>query len=397
LPGGAAFCDGCGARIEVAIAPEPARARVGLAPAGHGMPVCLRCGSIAPAELAACATCSGPIGSSAGAVPKVPSDHWVRCVADVTCRSCGKRSPMEALDVDDTITCGTCHQIQAFDATVWEEALAHAHGVGDLAGSPLARNPYATIGVSKSSSTIELTGMTIERGVMKTRNVSLRAAPGHPLCAQCSSPLTVQARGHEAESRCPGCGDRMLHRFPARALQFAPGLVAAIGDELRIDRPTARLDATSAGMVVAVKCPSCGAALHVEEGKPSVQCTYCKTHCRIPHRTMLALKKSGAEAPFWLLFRGPSPKRRELEQPATASVRTDPGVPSSPPTLEALEEPPRPQTPAFRALAWGFQIAIPLAMLALVGVLLFGNVLLKWARGLRSTEGENVAPWAAPG
>ena len=265
----------------------------------------------------------------------------------------------------------------------------------DVGGSVPGGNPFAEIGVSRASATLEATGMSIEGGVMKTRNLALVATPGQPLCGTCGSPLEVEAHGEVARTRCIGCGDRAEYRFPARAKQMAPGLVAAIGDELRVDRPDARLDATSAGMVVAVRCPSCGGGLDIPEGAHSARCTYCGTQCRIPSRTLLALRKSpGEAAPWWVLFRGPSalrdrltrggtvvePDERESDAPAPQYARLKNGKVSLLPMLEAEH------TPAENAIAWALQIAVPLVVLALVGVTMFGPVVLSWAQGRMSKE-----------
>lgn len=386
------------------VAPEPARAlaplaaavptaRPGFVAAGRGMSVCHGCGAAAPTRRSQCAVCGAPIGTSLEAVP--PRDDgccWVQVRTELTCRQCGQRSPLDALDLDGSVTCGSCHSVQAFDTGAWEEALAHAHAVGDLAGPDLdgrnaslgSRNPFSSIGVTHTEASCEITGMTIAGGVMRTRNVTIAAAPGHPLCAQCGSPLSIDARGSEVQSACPGCGDRAHYRFPAQAASMAPGLVAAIGDELRVDRPEARLDATSAGMVIAVRCPSCGAGLEVLDGKHFVTCTYCKTHCRIPSRTLLALKQGGTKAePWWLFFRGPSAKRRELAAPPPPPPRPAPAAKQS---FSMLESAPVDGRAQGNVIAWALQVAIPMVVLALVGALFFGGTLLAWAQGRMSKE-----------
>lgn len=421
LPSLATFCDGCGARVApiaggaapAAFAPAAVAmpsARPGFVAAGRGMAICHGCGAIAPTRTATCGTCHAAIGTSLEAVPpRADGAYWVQVRSELTCRQCGKRSPLDALDLDGSVSCGHCGAAQAFDVDVWRDALAHAHAVGDLAAPELrgregalpGGNPFADVGVTRASATLEATGMSIEGGVMKTRNILLAATPGQPLCTACGSPLDVEAHGDVARTRCVGCGERAEHRFPARARQMAPGLVAAIGDDLRVDRPDARLDATSAGMVVAVRCPSCGAGLDVPEGAHAARCTYCGTQCRIPSRTLLALRKSpGAAPPWWLLFHGSSAMRDRLARGGTVvEVEDDHEEDEAPrprrkrakkhkllPMVETV------RTPAENAVAWALQIAVPLVVLALVGVVAFGPVVLAWAQGRMSKELPGYVP-----
>ncbi|UJR78160.1 double zinc ribbon domain-containing protein [Sandaracinus amylolyticus] len=415
LPSLATFCDGCGARV-APIAAQPAvpavampTARAGFVAAGRGMPICHSCGAIAPTKRSSCGTCGAPIGTSLEAVPpRADGAYWVQVRTELTCRQCGRRSPLDALDLDGTVQCGHCGAAQAFDVDAWSEGLAHAHAVGDLAAPSMrgrdvalpGGNPFADIGDDSAHATLETTGMSIENGVMKTRNLALTAAPGQPLCTSCGCPVDVEVRVDEATTRCVGCGERAQYRFPVRAKNMAPGLVAAIGDDLRVDRPDARLDATSAGMVVAVRCPSCGAGLDVPEGAHAARCTYCGTQCRIPSRTLLALKKSpGAAAPWWMLFRGASALRGRL---ASGGTTVDADELAGDDDDEIEEPQPRrkrkarkhtflpmvdaARTRAEEAVSWALQIAVPLSVLVLVGITLFGHVVLAWAQGRMSKE-----------
>ena len=419
LPSLATFCDGCGARVAPlggagGSAPVGApfaipSARPGFVAAGRGMAICHGCGAIAPTRSSSCGTSRAAIGTSLEAVaPRPDGAYWVQVRTELTCRQCGRRSPLDALDLDGAVSCGHCGAAQAFDAEVWSEALAHAHAVGDLAAPELrgrdgavpGGNPFADLGVTRAAATFEATGMSIEGGVMKTRNLALVATPGQPLCESCGCPVELEAHGEVARTRCVGCGERAEHRFPARAKQMAPGLVAAIGEDLRVDRPAARLDATSAGMVVAVRCPSCGAGLEVPEGAHAARCTYCGTQCRIPSRTLLALRKSpGEAAPWWLLFRGPSALRHRLTQGGTV-VEDDAELTSHAPqhargkvgkirTVPMVETE---RTPLEEAIAWSLQVAVPLIVLAFVGAAFFGPVMLSWAEGRTSTETPALSP-----
>ena len=410
LPSVATFCDGCGARVAefggagpapvIAQAANVPTARPGFVAAGRGMSVCHQCGAIAPTRRSTCEVCSAPIGTSLEAIPaREDGAYWVQIRTELVCRQCGQRSPLDPLESDATVSCGRCGTVQAFDPTAWDGALAHAHAVGDLGGPDLfgknlalgAKNPYADVGVTRAAAEHVESGMTISGGVMQTRNVAISAAPGHPLCSRCGCPIEIEARGNEVASRCRGCGEGGQHRFPVEALAMSTGLVAAIGDELRIDRPTARLDATSAGAVVAVKCPSCGGGLELEGGKHFTVCKYCNTHCRIPQRTLLALHRdAGKPDPWWALFRGPSPARSHLMAEgtmfpvATASDDDEDEEEERPrrkkrnKKLEMIEQPPVSRSPRDEVIAWALQITLPLLMVAIVGAVLHGNTIVKW-------------------
>lgn len=419
LPSIATFCDGCGARVAefagastgaaplIAHAAPVATARPGFVAAGRGMSICHQCGAIAPTRRSSCEVCDTPIGTSLEAIPaRDDGAYWVQVRTELVCRQCGQRSPLDPLESDPTVSCGRCGTVQAFDATAWDGALAHAHAVGDLGGPDLhgknlsvgAKNPFAELGVTRAAAEHLESGMTITGGVMRTRNVAITAAPGHPLCSRCGCPIEIEARGNEVVSRCKSCGEAARYRFPVEVMAMAPGLVTAIGDELRIDRPAAQLDATSAGAVIAVKCPSCGGGLELEGGKHFAICRYCHTHCRIPQRTLLALHRDGGRPdPWWALFRGPSPMRSHLLAegtafPSTASREDDDEDEERPrrrkksKKLAMIEQPETKRSPQGEVVAWALQITLPLLMVAIVGAVLHGNTIVKWVQGIASHE-----------
>ncbi len=399
LPATATFCDGCGARVipfggaSGSIPMATLNARVGFVAGGHGMPVCGSCGAIAIQHRTQCEGCGAPMGESWQSVPaRRDGCAWVRVKTEITCRHCGHRSPLDALDFDGSSTCAACHSVQAFDTSAWNDILAHAHAVADLNGCDLdgrntsiaKNNPYSEIGVSEAYSRIEFTGMKTERGVIRTRHVSTVAAPGHPLCDSCGSPMQVEAQAPVARTHCPGCGERAEYQMPPEAKTMAPGLVLALGESFRIDRPEAKLDATSAGMSIAVRCPNCGATLDLLDGKHFITCMYCKTHCRIPNRTLLAMRRGGDRAtPYWLLFRLPSVKRAQLER-RRQRPQSRPAEEDESPT--PLEQAPFENNPAAELFTWMLQISLPLAVLALVGMMSFTGVVLAWMQGHTSSE-----------
>jgi len=435
LPNGAVFCNLCGAQIDAAAMPPrqaafgrqplaqpqpfaaPSSARPGFVAAGRGMAICHRCGIIAPTKRSTCARCEAPIGTSLEAVPFASDGSlWAQVRCKITCRQCGQPSAIDEPELDGTITCPQCNAMQAFDTSAWEEAFAFAHGVVDLAGPdpegrfptpgrPLTRaNPHSSIGVQHTFGEISLSGMAIEGGVQKTRNLQLACSPGHPLCKKCGCALATQVGRDSLETRCPSCGDGATYSLDGRMPQLTPGLIGAAAEALRSDRREAHLDQTSAGMVISLKCPQCGAGLSVLQGAHSVDCTFCNTSCRVPSRTLLALKKGVSEpAPWWVLFRGPSQKRAQLERGGDdedggaaidieALVRQAQKQGKQKRNLADLlnkggiEPAPSEEEPTSRILRWGVHIAVPLLVLALVALVGYWKILGAWAHGNTSYE-----------
>lgn len=417
LPAHAAFCNACGAALgasapmQALAAPAAPRAmglRPGFVPAGRGMAVCHGCGVVAPTKRNTCSLCERPIGTSIEAVPpRADGCVWAFIRSEMKCRQCGQKAPIDEPDLDGTITCPHCNALQAFDVSAWEEALAHAHAVADLAGpdpegrlptpgvSIAGRSPYTPIGIEKTFATLSLSGMSIEDGVIRTRNLELTAAPGQPLCKKCGSPLDATRSGNDVITRCVGCGESARYANDPRLGDHSSSLVCVVADALRSDKVEARLDQTSAGMVIALKCPSCGGSLTALEGQHFVDCQFCKTSCRIPSRTLLALKK-GKTTPdtWWALFRGPSEKRREIERGGRededededdSSPRARPLAAALPSGGGGLEPPPAVTDPTTAAAQLALHVFLPLVVLALVSVLFYKSF-DNWRQGYLSSE-----------
>lgn len=430
----ASFCNACGAALSPGslmaapqrAAPQAVGLRPGFVPAGRGMAVCHGCGAIAPSKRNTCSLCEKPIGTSIEAVPpRADGCVWAYVRSEMKCRQCGQNAPIDEPDVDGTVTCPHCSAMQAFDVSAWQEALAHAHAVADLSGpdpegrvptpgvSVAGRNPYTPLGIDKTFATLTLSGMSISEGVMRTRNLEVTAAAGQPLCKKCGSPLDASVAGAEVTTRCVGCGDGARYTNDPRIGEHSAALVCVVADALRSDKPEARLDQTSAGMVIALKCPSCGGSLTALEGQHFVDCTFCKTSCRIPSRTLLALKK-GKTTPdtWWALFRGPSQKRREIERGGQRDDDDDDDDQDDDEDSAArrraelvaaararagrggggLESPPAEPERATAAAQLAMHVFLPLVMLVVVAVLFYKSF-DNWRQGYLSTE----VPAAATG
>ena len=175
-------------------------------------------------------------------------------------------------------------------------------------------NPYAAVGNTVTLMRLEGIG---------SNGLAVDAAPGHPVCPACHVPLATSVTGTGAvATQCPRCGDRATYALASIAQQLSPSLVAAIAHEHRTDRPRARTEMTQAG-VIALTCPSCGAPLSLGAGGRLQTCTFCHASCIVPARSF---SQPGQETPapevWWLLFKGASAKRRELEAPTAGTGTT---------------------------------------------------------------------------
>ncbi len=413
LPDNATFCMSCGAALGGGYrAPQAQSAATGIRPgySADGMRICHSCGAIAPTERQSCTICSAAFTRLEERAPERPDGaYWAQLRTELTCRQCGAKSPVDEPEVEGTVTCLACNTVQAFDVGVWKEAFAHAHAVADLAGPSLegrsngdasiaGRNPFLPIGISNTTSTLELTGMTISGGVMRTRNLSVSASPGHPLCGICHTPIEAEVVGTRVSTRCPTCGDRAAYTMPSALTQLHSPLVLTVCDEHRADRPEAKVNATSAGMVVALHCPSCGGAIDVQVGERAATCPFCKTACRIPSRTLLSLKKQNERPrPWWALFRGPSAKRAELED-AGSAVNPFGGESPHAPAVESrgLEDPPKVVSRNARLADRAISIALPLAVFVVVSAVLFAPIIWGWLNGFGSDTPPPPLPFPYP-
>jgi hypothetical protein len=152
-------------------------------------------------------------------------------------------------------------------------------------------------------------------------------------------------------------------------------------------------------MVAALHCPSCGGAIDVQMGERSATCPFCKTACRIPSRTLLSLKKSNDRPrPWWALFRGPSPKRQELEQERPAAQPLNPYAadPTPTPGGRGLEDPPQRVTNNALLADRILRVALPLLVLGVVSIVLFMPVVWGWLNGFGSDTPPPPLPFPWP-
>ena len=295
-------------------------------PPAAGIRICPGCGIIAPLGRTACSVCNAPFGAAPSAAGRVGSMLFA-CIhgCDFTCTACGKRAPLDTIDLDGEVECLGCGLRQAFDIVQWTDALAHAHDVADLAGpNPDGQNPvpgrsiagrsrHSKIGTEFTSSTKTQSSMIIDGRGTRTHSLRTTVSPGHPLCKACRVPLEVNVeQAGITRTRCPRCNDGATYALPSNATSVCGALRGIVASELRTDKPVAKI-ARGAGGGEAVVCPQCGAALAAGEGE-MVKCTFCNVMARVPGK--LARRQRQGElppmVPFWVLLDGISPGRKKL-------------------------------------------------------------------------------------
>ncbi len=279
--------------------------------------ICKCCGVVAPTSGTACAACKRPLAEVRIEVHShAPELYWVAVRCGFTCNSCKFLAPLDALDADGAVECAHCGLRQRFEVGSWTDALAFAHAIGDLAGpSPEGRNPHPTLWIG-SENPYAAVGEKITFTRIESGALTLDATPGHPVCRACHVPVAVTVTGPGAVStRCPQCAATATYAMEDAARHLHDGLVAVVADEHRNDRLRATATATQAG-VMALKCPACGAPLGVPDGGGIATCTFCKAACIVPARVRMRARNETPEPDvWWMLFQGPSNKRKQLEAP----------------------------------------------------------------------------------
>jgi hypothetical protein len=284
--------------------------------------VCPGCGVIVPTQTGACAICSTRVGAGArGAEGGVGNAVWACIVeCDVECRACGLRTPVRGLHMAGEISCERCGQIQAFEPNQWREALGHAHEVVVFHGRRAMETPQsvtdefhpellakrrtelAAIGFTTATAEL-IQGKVIARPAGFT--MRLKVGPGHPLCAQCREPLGAGLdEGGRMQTVCARCGDLALYGLPQGAREIYRPVRGTIAMEQRIDRAPAKVD-RSAGGLVALRCPNCGAAISLGSSSDVVTCSHCNKSSAVPRQALARPGVAPLFTAFWVLLEAP--------------------------------------------------------------------------------------------
>jgi hypothetical protein len=205
--------------------------------------------------------------------------------------------------------------MQAFEIGLWRSLVEEARGIADLARSPSHDdnlNTWRDVGVERTSILFERSeGGLVLRGWL---------SPGHPLCAKCSGPLSVEvmSEGGTLRATCTRCRDAIDYAAPRQAADSA--LRGTLALEHRADRPALRVEGEG-GQAIALKCPSCGAELPRPAGSAPggassrlIECKFCPTISVVAQRSLHAVGAVAAEPEaWWLVFAGASPQRQRVE------------------------------------------------------------------------------------
>jgi hypothetical protein len=313
----------------------------------------------------------------------------------IKCTTCQRASPLSRLDMEGRYYCYGCNREQLFDADIWKEnVLFLASGLGDALGSYAQTFPpwppnagegrsHETveqkiarleshsgglddvddmmmmhllgkcdeIGRTTGGLTVEREGMSMGGGGMRTRGIVLAMSPGHPLCAQCKTPLQTQTRSDGVVmTSCSRCNLHETYRLPPAAKSVCKDLCGVIAPEHVEGREAARIT-SQPGAALAVVCPKCGSGLQLAAGERITHCAYCKTTAIVPEHIGAASPPTLPD-PLWLAFRSPSSVRtlliedaKKVEAKATADARASDAKrrAEEEARLEAEASPPAPQ------------------------------------------------------
>lgn len=291
-------------------------------------PICPRCGVVAPSQLSACPLCSQAYPYPRELSPASDELTWVAVRSSFQCRSCHFLSPLDELDVDGTVECTHCAVHQRFDVGAWPEALAFAHGVGDLAFPPPEGrhpsphvwvgndNPHIRIGYTEVFGEHRQSSMAIHQGLTVHRSLFIQASPGYPVCNKCGGALRITIKGDRTNGRCDACGEQASYKLPAGATSHCEALAGVVALDHRMDKPLAKL--STHGGTHTLDCGQCGGDLPITPERV-VACRYCDATNLVPARARAReVGRDIVPEIWWLAFRGPSPARRALESPPSA-------------------------------------------------------------------------------
>ena len=278
--------------------------------APNALRLCPRCGRVVPVRHKTCRPCRDERPEPLEMVRRVEDACWAHVAFEWACAGCAKRVPLTSLAEDGRAACPSCGRSQELSTLLWRTALRHAHAVADLAGpdpeggavgrpSIAATNPFKDVGVDRADAPGERLRLDDDTPS------SLVAGPGHPVCA-CGAPVDPRWRG--GAHTC-SCGVRYSGEVPMSIKRAMMRAVAA----LVVDRSPAAVARGAA--VISLECPRCHAPVDAAEGARRAACKYCGASLAL--LDPVAPSPSPSRTPrLWVLFRGPSAARVDLESKA---------------------------------------------------------------------------------
>jgi hypothetical protein len=318
--------------------------------------------------------CGAVFSQARLAVPAAFADHtyWMAIEVRFECRACGFLSPLNHLDVDGDVTCLHCGTMQRFALDDWASIIEEAHALGE-------NTSHFNYDIGTSHTFVEFS----------EARQRVRLSPGNPLCGKCRSPYQLVGRNEASlAAHCPTCRETRTFELPPQARGRFRGLAGVLGIEHEANRPPARLNRTSAG-VVALQCPRCGGGLNPSPESSLAHCQYCQTTCLIDSSAMW---QSGMKrlAPqwWWLLLQGEPPEATSEERPEAAAPA--PAWQSSAASAEGNDAAAKKgSSPLVIAL-------ICVSMLALVGLAAYQLPKVGMIEAARPVASPPVAPAKAP-
>lgn len=285
-----------------------------LTPGQHAtaVPLCGKCGVIAPISAASCALCLEAFPTPRALSPRHGDIIWIAIRANITCRSCGFPSPIEGVELDQGVDCAQCGSFQRFDKRAWRKVLAFAHAVGDLGGpDPEGRFADPTIYIGDDNPHKDV-GVTLTLAEITSSGLHAEAGSGHPVCERCRTLVQVHFAQGRIETHCPACAAVASYDLPAEVMSFGVPVRGIVANENRRDKKQVRVQRTQAGLV-ALACPGCGASVKPPDGA-LVTCSYCKVIAFVPPAGRTR-SETAKPITFWVAFQGPSKRRARLTAP----------------------------------------------------------------------------------
>ncbi|MBN2803480.1 MAG: hypothetical protein JXR91_10320 [Deltaproteobacteria bacterium] len=285
------------------------------------MEICLTCGTIKKSSDTQCSVCETPYEENTADVSPPGDDLCIaRFNGHFECRSCGHGVALNGLDKDGNILCGKCGIEQAFNWDNWDSILTHAHNTADFAGwnKPQANSPlWKGLAEEMGEDTAEMfkrigdsrSILSLSDGAFRGLSYEVEASPGYPICEQCKKPLTIKIEKSSLKTACSECSLAATYEIPSNRKAYSP-LEGIISFENRTDALEVKQESSKGGAALAITCPQCGGALENIKAGTITKCPYCYTSCHIPSRIFQKTTgKVNKEAPWWLVFRGPSKAR----------------------------------------------------------------------------------------
>lgn len=280
-----------------------------LAPAvPDGLPICGKCGIVAPTEHAFCAVCDAALGPQRIPAPAVADGLvWISISVRFECRACRQLAPLNHLDVDGLVKCMHCGVEQRFEVGRWQGVIRHAQRVAEQT-TPLTLHstPTALEGIGKHTAF----------ATARVDDLEVRAAPGHPLCEKCSAPLSIaEPTVERLVVACRRCSSQRIYALPRGSSQQFPELRGVVCAEHEVGRRDVQTEVGAGGSII-IRCGNCSAPLPITEDTAVVDCPYCGVACRIAPDMLWRMGNRSLRANWWwLLLQGPSKFDQQPQMP----------------------------------------------------------------------------------